>query len=235
MSKFYAVRVGRQPGIYNSWDIAKRQVDGFSGAQYKSFSDWMTARQYLDGSESIAVGAVGAVGAAPLSFGGNSGSGGGTSQPLVTIPSLPPPTYLGWHAWTDGSSRHGKGGFGVLIVVNSLPIRELSGSLALIPGEPTNQRAELYACIQAFYTCCGQTKELIIHTDSQYAIGCFQLWYPKWLTNNWNNNTVANRDLVEHGLQIMNNYSNIRFIHVMGHSGEPYNERVDQLAGQWTL
>ena len=29
--KFYAVRVGRTPGIYLSWDECKKNVDGFSG------------------------------------------------------------------------------------------------------------------------------------------------------------------------------------------------------------
>ena len=37
MSKFYAVRVGRIPGIYRTWDECKKQVNGFSGAIFKSF------------------------------------------------------------------------------------------------------------------------------------------------------------------------------------------------------
>lgn len=47
--KFYAVRKGKQPGIYTSWDACKRQVDGFSGAEYKSFQTEAEARQYIDG------------------------------------------------------------------------------------------------------------------------------------------------------------------------------------------
>ena len=31
-SKYYAVRKGKTPGIYNSWSECKLQVDGFSGA-----------------------------------------------------------------------------------------------------------------------------------------------------------------------------------------------------------
>ncbi len=35
--KFYAVKKGKKPGIYKSWDECKAQVDGYSGAVYKSF------------------------------------------------------------------------------------------------------------------------------------------------------------------------------------------------------
>ena len=35
--KYYAVRCGRKPGIYYSWDICKKVVDGYPGAKYKSF------------------------------------------------------------------------------------------------------------------------------------------------------------------------------------------------------
>lgn len=46
-SKFYAVRVGRTPGIYNSWDDCKAQIDGFSGATYKSFKTAAEAAEFM--------------------------------------------------------------------------------------------------------------------------------------------------------------------------------------------
>lgn len=36
--KFYVVWVGREPGIYDNWEDAKDQVDGFPGAKYKAFN-----------------------------------------------------------------------------------------------------------------------------------------------------------------------------------------------------
>lgn len=36
--KFYAVKKGKNIGVYNTWDECKKQVNGFSGAEYKSFS-----------------------------------------------------------------------------------------------------------------------------------------------------------------------------------------------------
>lgn len=34
--KFYAVRVGRKPGIYSSWDSCKEQVERFQQAKCQS-------------------------------------------------------------------------------------------------------------------------------------------------------------------------------------------------------
>ena len=35
MAKYYAVKNGRKPGIYSSWDECKKQVEKFKGAIYK--------------------------------------------------------------------------------------------------------------------------------------------------------------------------------------------------------
>ena len=37
--KFYVVWKGKKPGVYTSWNVCKRQIDGFEGAEYKSFAD----------------------------------------------------------------------------------------------------------------------------------------------------------------------------------------------------
>jgi ribonuclease HI len=36
--KVYAVKVGRQPGIYSSWPECEAQIKGLSGAEFKSFA-----------------------------------------------------------------------------------------------------------------------------------------------------------------------------------------------------
>ena len=45
--KVYAVRKGRTTGLFMSWDDCKAQVDGFAGAEYKSFADPAEAMAYL--------------------------------------------------------------------------------------------------------------------------------------------------------------------------------------------
>lgn len=48
-SKFYAVRRGKSTGIFLSWEECKKQVDGYSGAEYKSFKTREEAQEYCDG------------------------------------------------------------------------------------------------------------------------------------------------------------------------------------------
>ncbi len=45
--KYYAVKVGRQTGVFDTWAECKKQIDGFSGAIYKSFLTRVDAETYL--------------------------------------------------------------------------------------------------------------------------------------------------------------------------------------------
>lgn len=47
MQKYYAVRRGKKPGIYLTWAECKQQVDGFTGARYKSFQTKKEAEEFL--------------------------------------------------------------------------------------------------------------------------------------------------------------------------------------------
>ena len=47
---FYAVRFGKIPGIYTSWNECKKQVSGFKGAIYKRFSDKSSAENFCKDS-----------------------------------------------------------------------------------------------------------------------------------------------------------------------------------------
>lgn len=53
MAKFYAVKVGLTPGIYNTWEECQANVLGVTGAKYKSFKTPEEAQAYLDGKEPI--------------------------------------------------------------------------------------------------------------------------------------------------------------------------------------
>lgn len=52
-SNFYAVKVGKQPGIYKTWDECKEQVSGFSGAVYKGFLTKKEAEEFLSGKSAV--------------------------------------------------------------------------------------------------------------------------------------------------------------------------------------
>ena len=51
-NKFYAVRKGKTVGVFHSWDECKAQVDGFPGAEYKSFKSDCEAQEYLKSNSS---------------------------------------------------------------------------------------------------------------------------------------------------------------------------------------
>lgn len=53
--QYYAVRKGRNPGIYRNWDDAKEQIRGFSGAIFKGFATEAEAKQFLNGGKEPAV------------------------------------------------------------------------------------------------------------------------------------------------------------------------------------
>lgn len=46
-AKYYAVKIGKTPGIYTSWDACKAMVHGFPGAVYKSFKTIEEAEQFM--------------------------------------------------------------------------------------------------------------------------------------------------------------------------------------------
>lgn len=47
--KYYAVKRGRNPGIYTSWEACLKEVKGFSNARYKSFKNKEDALSFMEG------------------------------------------------------------------------------------------------------------------------------------------------------------------------------------------
>jgi ribonuclease H-related protein len=45
--KYYAVKIGKVPGIYNTWAECANQVLGFSGSNFKAFSVLQDAQEFL--------------------------------------------------------------------------------------------------------------------------------------------------------------------------------------------
>lgn len=50
-NKFYAVRVGRKPGVYTDWGNCEKQIKGFSNADFKCFNNEEDAVKYFGISE----------------------------------------------------------------------------------------------------------------------------------------------------------------------------------------
>lgn len=47
MSKYYAIKAGHQTGIYREWSIAQQHVNGYKGAEFKSFKTLGEAEVYM--------------------------------------------------------------------------------------------------------------------------------------------------------------------------------------------
>lgn len=53
--KYYAVRKGRQTGIFESWDECKRLVTGYKNASFKGFDDLAEAQAFINGTSADAL------------------------------------------------------------------------------------------------------------------------------------------------------------------------------------
>lgn len=51
MKKYYAVKQGRVPGVYLSWDECRAQTSGYSGAVFKSFPTEAEAKAFVLGTD----------------------------------------------------------------------------------------------------------------------------------------------------------------------------------------
>lgn len=136
-------------------------------------------------------------------------------------------------AYTDGacSGNPGPGGWGVLMRAVDAGVivreRELAGGEALT----TNNRMELMAAIMALETL-SEACVVVLHTDSQYVRKGITEWMPNWVRRHWKTaggDPVKNRDLWER-LHAAAGRHKIDWRWVKGHSGDPDNERVDELA-----
>ena len=98
---------------------------------------------------------------------------------------------------------------------------------------------ELAAIIETMvpvnYLAEYQPAEITIRSDSKYVVDAFDKgWTANWQKNGWRNSNkkpVANRDLWEKLVQF-NSEHHITWEWVQGHSGDPMNERCDQIANQ---
>ncbi|MGY1425328.1 ribonuclease HI [Lysobacter sp. A289] len=129
---------------------------------------------------------------------------------------------------TDGAclGNPGPGGWAALLRCNGVE-RELTGGEA----DTTNNRMELMAAIAALEALRGPCV-VTLHTDSQYVRQGITQWMANWVRRGWKTAAgapVKNRDLWER-LQAATVAHRIDWRWVKGHSGDPDNERVDDLA-----
>ncbi|TIH14918.1 ribonuclease HI [Marinifilum sp. JC120] len=131
--------------------------------------------------------------------------------------------------YTDGSclGNPGKGGYGAVLLFN-----EHRKELAQGYKRTTNNRMEMRAVIAAL-TELKEPCEIILYTDSQYVKNAFtKKWIDNWQKNGWKTaakKPVKNKDLWLQFIPLLEKHD-VTFRWVKGHSGDPENERCDDLA-----
>ena len=130
--------------------------------------------------------------------------------------------------YTDGacSGNPGPGGWAAVLRWRGRT-RELSGS------EPatTNNRMELLAAISAL-EALKRPMSVRLFTDSDYLRKGITTWLPAWKQRGWrtaDRKAVKNQDLWKRLEQALARHR-VEWRWVRGHSGDPDNERADQLA-----
>ena len=137
---------------------------------------------------------------------------------------MPSPVII----YTDGACRGnpGPGGWGVLLRYNEVEKELCGGEL-----ETTNNRMELTAAIEGL-AALKRSCDVIVYTDSQYVRKGITEWMSAWIERGWRTSSkkpVKNRDLWQR-LATEKERHQIDWRWVRGHSGDPDNERADQLA-----
>lgn len=201
--KYYAVKVGKTPGIYRNWDDCKAMVHGVPGAVYKSFRTREEAETFMGETQ-------------------NEGKSVSVSDAAGTVDAALPQVY----AFVDGSYNvatkvYGYGGFlvhdGIREVLTGSGEQEEMASMRNVAGEILGSMAAIQKAVELGLT------ELTVYYD--------YMGIEMWATGAWKRNkkgTAAYYDYV----QSVKDKIKLHFVKVKGHSGVEGNEEADRLAKQ---
>ena len=139
------------------------------------------------------------------------------------------------YLYCDGGCRGNQeitnvGGWGVLLEYNGSK-KELYGGAR----NTSNNKMELTSAIEGLKAIKNKTLPVVVVMDSQYVVKGINEWINGWIKNNWRTakkTPVENKELWQTLLDLKNQFSDIKFQQVPGHSGHPGNERADFLANK---
>jgi ribonuclease HI len=132
--------------------------------------------------------------------------------------------------YTDGACKGnpGPGGWGAWL-------RWGEHEKELFGGEPltTNNRMELTAVIEAL-SALKRSTAVAVYTDSEYVKNGITSWIKGWKSRGWrtaDNKPVKNQELWQR-LDALVAQHQVSWHWVRGHTGDPGNERADELANR---
>lgn len=198
---YYAVANGHNIGIYNFWNDCKEQILGYSGAVYKKFNNEKDAEEYILNVSSI------------------------SSEIFEIIYNKFRLDEVNYYVYTDGSCyKNGTidslSGIGIFFGINNK--KNISKVLYDTNLKHTNNRAELYAIIEAYNIIkedLNNNIKICIFTDSEYCIKCATSYGEKCKSNNWEKN-IPNKELVKEIYNIYSNNPNLLFKHIRAHTSK---------------
>jgi len=132
--------------------------------------------------------------------------------------------------FTDGACRGnpGPGGWGALIIKKQEEFSLWGGE-----NDTTNNKMEMTAAIKAL-EYFKESTDILLTTDSNYVKDGIERWIAGWKKNGWktaSKKPVKNKELWIR-LDDLNNFHNITWNWVKGHSGHRENEIADMLANK---
>lgn len=207
--KFYAVKQGKNTGIYTTWDQCKEQVHGFSGAIYKSFPTREEAENYMTG------GAV------------SNGTAGEKTKEKADEKIDSQKEYDGVVAYVDGSYNISTKEFSYGMIVLMEDGTEFKyaekyndpelASMRNVAGEIKGSQAAMEFAISR-----GIDKITIFHDYEGIS---------RWCLGEWKTNKEGTKAYKAYYDQIKSKLK-VEFVKVKGHSNDKYNDIADELAKQ---
>lgn len=204
MTKYYAVKNGREVGIFTSWDACRASVDGFACAEYKSFKTKKEALAFLGDGES---GAFADISAKPE---------------MSDIPVCPENELI---AFVDGSFdvKSGSYGFGCVIIDPEQKLTRLNGKADKAEAATArNVAGELLATMTAVkYAAEHSYKKLTVYHDYEGI--------EKWYNGKWKAQSFVAVAYIEF-VRKYRSFVSVSFVKVEAHTGNTLNEEADRLA-----
>ncbi|EGO05297.1 hypothetical protein SERLA73DRAFT_44067 [Serpula lacrymans var. lacrymans S7.3] len=256
---FYAVRKGRSPGVYHTWYAIIAQIKGFAGAVYKKFSTSTEAEKFAEGRSNPEVGVTSILdsaretrrveteGTSTRTVAAASASTAFTAYEKTRVVQVAAVAVDADErdcdvVYCDGACK-GNGQVGSIAGVGVWwGVNDPRNIIERCPGDQTNNRAELIAIVRILETTPTSKRTLVIKTDSQYSIKCFELWFPKWSSNGFktsNGTPVKNAPLIQYLASLLETRrrkgQKVRLKYVRGHNGHEGNEHADRLANMGTV
>ena len=217
--KFYVVWRGVKTGVFEDWPTTLALVDGFSGAQYKSFSTRSEA-------ETAFRGGAPARSTAPRS---------GTAPRVARTDHTDAVSAFDTVIFCDGACEPnpGKAGSGMAVY--------RAGTLASLwygayNPAGTNNTAELNALLQALLlakTEIDDDKTVQVRSDSSYGLNAITKWAKGWEKRGWQkkDGEIKNLEIIQELYALYEEIADdVKLQHVSAHVGIEGNELADRMA-----